>query len=286
MAAVSKQRRNLKQFATYFFIALLILCIPFIAAGFNFMKLSKTEISVQEEAYYPKSSDALTLLTAVRREEGDAPAILVLLKFDPSNGKIVISAIPPETMVEDAGRFDAVSAVWKREGAQRAARALETALYLSIDRWLDLEGEGFVSLADTVGAVDYMLESPLILNGMTAIEKGRQVLDGRRILSILFAEGSSYGRLSTINSIAAETARQRIGMMNSSTVEAIFNAAVNSGRSDMTVADLEERRHAVAYMLERPLAVKEIPATGSYNEAKNTFLPSAHFLASIKKEFK
>ena len=75
-------------------------------------------------------------------------------------------------------------------------------------------------------------------------------------------------------------------MMNFSDVETIFNSAVNSGKSNMTISDLELRRNAISNMLEGANEINSILPLGSYNEAKNTFLPSAAFLEALKNEFK
>ena len=251
----------------------------------NFIKSSQLP-NYSEEIYHPNESDSLTLITAVREEFSDAPKFFTLLRISPISNKIAIAVIPCEIMVEDAGKFDSAANVWKREGAKRASDAIGNALSVSIDRWLDLDKSGLIKLTNTIGTVDYLLEEPLLIDEMQIFNSGRQIFDGQKISSVCFSGEFDENRLYTINSIAAETARQRIAMINPPDAELIFNSAVNLGKSSMTISDLELRRNAILKMLEETTEVHQISASGSYNEAKNTFLPSAAFLEALKNEFK
>ena len=179
MLIISQNRNKFKKFSICFLTSLVVFCIPFIGSAFNFIKSSHSQ-NFPEEVYHPNESDSLTLITAVREEISGTPEFFILLRINPMNNKISIAAIPCEIMVEDAGKFDSASNVWKREGAKRASAAVGNALSLSVDRWLDLDKSGLVKLIDTIGTVDYLLEEPLIIDKMQILNSGRQILDGKK----------------------------------------------------------------------------------------------------------
>ncbi|MEG2174193.1 MAG: LCP family protein [Oscillospiraceae bacterium] len=219
----------------------------------------------------------LTLLIAGQNAD-EPPGTIVLLQIDPTAGELPLAVIPPETLVEDAGKLDALALVWKREGGRRAAAALAAALDVSIERWLTLSQEGFIHLADTVGTVDYVLEHPLTLtDGSVLLPAGRQVLDGRKLLTVFSYQGYPGGepeRLSTVAQALTATLNQRIGLMNTQSAEAMFQTAVNEGKSNLTIADFESRRRSASLLRARSGPARIVPFLGEYNAAGNTFLLS------------
>lgn len=89
----------------------------------------------------------------------------MLCRIDPAAGEVRLCVLPPETMVEDAGRFDSAAAVWHREGGARGSEAIARVLGCRSDRWLELDADAFRRLCIVVGALDYTLEQPLVLPG-------------------------------------------------------------------------------------------------------------------------
>lgn len=285
---MNKRSGALAQFALAFAVSLCVLAIPVSMALVRYagQRLPPVESS---EPYYPQTADAVTLLAALRAQWGEKPRAFLLTQIDPAQGQILLAAVPPETMVEDAGRFDALSGVWNREGPARGAAALSAALSVRIDRWLDMSAEGFSRLADTVGTIDYTLQTPLALpDGTVVLTQGRQLLDGRRLSLLIFHENYPQGeteRMSLIGGLFEQAAVQRVGLMNESVAESVFRAAVNAGNSNLTVGDFESRRRAIAHMLSRETAMRTVAVTGDYNAGKNTFLPSAAALAELREAF-
>lgn len=93
------------------------------------------------------------------------PQLLCALPHRPAAGEVRLCVLPPETMVEDAGRFDSAAAVWHREGGARGSEAIARVLGCRSDRWLELDADAFRRLCIVVGALDYTLEQPLVLPG-------------------------------------------------------------------------------------------------------------------------
>lgn len=276
------------QFFIAFLIGILVLAIPFSFALFRFAG-NRMTIHSQPESYYPQSSDAITISVALRENAKGNPNCILLCRIDPPSNAIRIAVIPPETMVEDAGKFDAVANVWKREGASRAETALENALSVESDRWLDLTSDSLLKLSDVVGAIDFTLDSSLSLaNGLSALPQGRQIIDGRRAAILINYRGYAAGeqdRLKMVGDLTEQMLMQRMPLMTESLLVKAFETAVNSGYSNLAVGDFESRRRALTHMLSRSLSVEILPVKGEYNEGKNTFLPSAETLEILSETF-
>ena len=276
------------QFFIAFLIGILVLAIPFSFALFRFAG-NRMTIHSQPESYYPQSSDAITISVALRENAKGNPNCILLCRIDPPSNTVKLAVIPPETMVEDAGRFDAVASVWKREGASRAETALENALSVESDRWLDLTSDSLLKLGDVVGAIDFTLDASLSLaNGLSALPQGRQIIDGRRAAILINYRGYAAGeqdRLKMVGDLTEQMLLQRMPLMTESLLVKAFETAVNSGYSNLAVGDFESRRRALTHMLSRSLSVEILPIKGEYNEGKNTFLPSAETLGILSETF-
>lgn len=276
------------QFFIAFLIGILVLAIPFSFALFRFAG-DRMTIHSQPESYYPQSSDAITITVALRENAKEKPNCILLFRIDPTSTAVRIAVIPPETMVEDAGKFDAVASVWKREGAARAEAALKNALSVESDRWLDLTSDSLLKLGDVVGAIDFTLDASLSMeNGLSALPQGRQIIDGRRAAILINYRGYAAGerdRLKMVGDLTEQMLLQRMPLMTESLLVKVFETAVNSGSSNLTVGDFESRRRALAHMLSRSLTVEIVPVQGEYNAGKNTFLPSAQTLETLSKTF-
>lgn len=276
------------QFFIAFLIGLLVLAIPFSFALFRFAG-DRMAIHSQPESYYPQSSDAITITVALRENSKEKPNGILLCRIDPPSNAVKIAVIPPETMVEDAGKFDAVANVWKREGAGRAEAALESALSIQSDRWLDLTADSLLKLGDVVGAIDFTLDASLSTeNGLSALPQGRQIIDGRRAAILINYRGYAAGerdRLKMVGDLTEQMLLQRMPLMTEALLVKAFETAVNSGSSNMAVGDFESRRRALTHMLTRTLSAEVLPVRGEYNAGKNTFLPLPETLETLAKTF-
>lgn len=285
---ITRRESRLRQFTLAFAAGLCAMAVPFGAAVLHLAVERRVAPAPVAEVYHPQPGDALTLLAA-GREGLDPPGTFVLIRVDPAGGEVALAVVPPETMVEDAGRLDALGGVWRREGPARAAAALGTALDLPIDRWITLSPDGFVELADVVGAVDHRLEEPLKLeDGSVVLEKGRQLLDGRKLRALMSHRGYPGGearRLALVGELLCEAVEQRLPLMSGPVAEAAFAAAVNAGETNLTIADFESRRRAGAHLRDGLSNVRVVPVTGSYNDAQNTFLLTSESAVALREAF-
>lgn len=280
-------RSKIAQFFIAFFIGILVLAIPFSFALFRFAG-DRMAIHSQPERYYPQSSDAITLTVALRANTSEKPHTILLCKVDPLSTAIRVAVIPPETMVEDAGKFDAIANVWSREGGKRAETALENALSIDSDRWLDLTSDSLLKLGDIVGAIDFTLDASLSMDGFAALPQGRQLIDGRRAAILVNYQGyaaGEAGRLKMVGDLTEQMLLQRMPLMTESLLVKAFETAVNTGLSNLAVGDFESRRRALAHMLSRSLLVEIVAVHGEYNAGKNTFLPAAQTLGTLSQVF-
>jgi hypothetical protein len=88
-----------------------------------------------------------------------------------------------------------------------------------------------------------------------------------------------------IGDLLYQTVSQRLPMINDALLIKLFETAVNSGLSDMTVGDFEARRRSLNHMLSNDFDVKKVDITGEYSGEDRTFLLSSDSIERLLSEF-
>lgn len=277
------------QFWIAFFMGIVILALPFSYALFKFSKIGEQPQPKQEQSYYPQSSDSIKLLIGLKNDEGGEPDCFVLSKISPQNSSVTLAVFPPEILVEDAGSFQPADVVWDNEGAKRGVTAIENAVGIETDRWLELDSQAIVRLGDVAGAVDMTLEEQVsVENGLLTLPAQRQLIDGTRASLLMSYESYSGGerqRLDMVAKLAEQFIYQRLSLMNEHSLLELFETAVNNGSSDLTIGDFESRRRAFSHMTSADVEVNIIPITGEYSDDGESFLLSSDCLSQIRQDF-
>lgn len=283
-----REKSRTAQFFIAFFMGLFILALPFSYALFKF-EISKRLEEPQPERFYPQVSDSIVITAAIKNKETEDPMSFVLCRIDPYQNAIKFAVLPPETLVEDAGGFYMASKVWGDEGARRGAQALQSAAGIENGRYIELDSEAIVKLGETIGAIDITLDEEISLeNGLMTLSKQRQLIDGTKAALLMNYRGYSGGetqRLGMIEKLFSQVLNQRCTLLNDALLQRIFETAVNSGYSDLTIGDFESRRRAINHMLDNDFDIDCVTVTGEYNTENDTFLLSSDSIEKIISEF-
>ncbi len=282
------QRSKTAQFFIAFFMGVFILALPFSYALFRF-SVNKKEIEPVEERFYPQVADSLSLITALKNRSDEEPICFIMSNIDPYQNEVSFAVLPPETLVEDGGGFHLACEVWDKEGAKRGAQALQSAAGIEDGRWLELDSEAVIKLGEVVGAIDFTLKEEIsIENGLMVLEEDRQLIDGTKAVLLINYDGYSdgeSGRLDMIGELLYQTLSQRVPLLNDALLIKLFETAVNSGYSDLTIRDFEARRRSLDHMLTNDFQVEEIEVTGEYSGENNTFFLSSGAIKALTDEF-
>lgn len=279
-------RSGRAQFWAAFFLGVVILSLPFSYALFRFSRVGESETE-ERESYFPQSSDSITLLLALKDNSGK-PDSFILTEISPQKKAVAVAVFPPEMLVEDGGSFRPADEVWENEGAKRGAAAIENAVDIKADRWLELDRQAVARLGSVVGAIDFTLEEVSLENGLLILPAQRQIIDGTRAALLIGYKGYSGGeseRLLMTARLAEQMIYQRLPLMNDAALLRLFETAVNSGYTDLAVGDFESRRRALSQMSRADITVELISAYGEYSDDETTFLLSSESLSRLKSCF-
>ncbi len=135
-----------------------------------------------------------------RPEEGNQRSdVMMVIRFNERNGRIVIISIPRDSYVyvPGYGRHK-INETYQLGGAELAVRTVEEAIGLPIDGYVALDFDGFVRLVDKFGGVEVNLERALKDPKLGSIPEGKQVLDGAKALMLARSRNYPRGDLARI----------------------------------------------------------------------------------------
>lgn len=284
-----RKYQSFSVFMVSFLISAAVLLIPTVVAAFV---LGSPTITPSEQdystSYYPTKTEDINLLLGCQNST-KAVSTTMLVKFSPIDKKITLAVIPTETMVEYGGRFDSLAGLWKKQGGEKTAFALSTALGVPVDRYALVDTNGFITISDTVGRIEFDVKEPVELEGGgIAVNTGVQPLDGRKISALLSYRGYPLGepqRLGLVQELSLAAINQRLPSMTMPSIETLFNTAINLCDTNITYSDYHFRKGGIHYLTNQSDVAQAVLVEGSYNQAGNTFLPSPQSLERIKTAF-
>ncbi len=230
-------------------------------------------------AYLPTEEDNLAMLVVGYDASGKAPPTFALVGFYPAEGRIPVAVLPGETLVRGKTKTDTLAGTFRVGGARYTKLALEESLGLTLDRYVAVELESFISLVNLLGSTDFKLPMTLDakLNGRDIkLSEGTQKLDGRKMADIFIYPaytGGEPARCVMAADLISSVINFHLPLTQTKAADALFKSAVNAVETDISQPDYQQRKEAAAFMnrLEvRPAMT--IALTGRYNAAGNTYV--------------
>jgi anionic cell wall polymer biosynthesis LytR-Cps2A-Psr (LCP) family protein len=243
--------------------------------------------AAETTTYVPSEADALTVLFA-----GEDGGVFLLARFDPAGGGVPIVALPRETAVRNNDRSESLAEVYRYGGIDYTRARLAETLGITIDRYVRMDASAFVSAADAVGAVEFVLPEPLTVaqeGGIPlTLSAGTQLLDGTGAAHVIgyAGGGDERARCALIAELTAAIVNQRMDVVLSDVMDNVFTAIVNLVDTDISYADYDDRKRAAAFLArlgQEP--ARTLTAEGDYSESGELFTLSDTFVARVILEF-
>lgn len=240
-----------------------------------------------------RMEDGLTVLVMGIKDKKSVSNTYLLARFDPAKCRIPIVGLPPQTMVvKPQGDQTPItlSEAYRFGGAALAVQALENTLEIPIDRYIVVELDKFLEIAELIGPVQYQLGQNLDYQDherVIRLSKGMQLVDGQKAADIATYPdypGGDAARAEITASLAAQFVNDRISLAASGTVESLFKAIVNHLDTNITYLDFEQRRTLAADMESLSPALPLYPEGGFDTDGEEYTLTESA-LKSIKAYF-
>jgi polyisoprenyl-teichoic acid--peptidoglycan teichoic acid transferase len=179
---------------------------------------------------------------------------MMLIRFDPQSGRVVIFGIPRDTRIlTPDGREAKVNSIDHERGVTETAREVSRVLQgVPIDRYVRLNSQGVEKLIDALGGVTLTVPKDIKYQDDSQhfyinLKAGRQHLDGRKLLGYMRYRNDANGD---------------IGRMQRQ--QTVIQAFTQQVLNPMTVARIPELFSTLQEHIDTNLTVEEILALGGF----------------------
>lgn len=239
-------------------------------------------------SYVPSSEDALSVLFIGCTTEESAAGTFILAKFNPAGGKVPIIVFPPQTAVNNAGKTESLSEVYRYGGADYTRNALSETLGIPIDRYVRMRMDSFIAAAAAVGTVEFNLPEKITIERSGAevtLSAGKQLLDGQKVAAIMRNEnypGGELERCRIAGELTGAIVDQRMDICLSTVVDNVFEKLINLITTDISYPDYYSRKPAAEFLARlRQNPAEAIPVSGEWNDDSSLYTLSDTFLALL-----
>ena len=240
-----------------------------------------------EEAYIPREEDALTLMFFGTQIPGGVAETYILLRFDPVRRRILVVPFLPQTEISYAGGNETLAYLYRFGGAQYASDALSEYLQIQIDRFVRISMSNFILAANVVGRVEYEIEEEMTLiegDAVITLNPGLQLLDGRMIATIVTQPGlTPEERAALTGKLAAAGINQRIDIVRSTLIDAVFERIINLIDTNISFIDYEQRKAPAIFIADEDNPAELILPDGVW--ADDVFRLHDTFIARLAHAF-
>ena len=254
--ATTRRRRSTGSIAIPFMVTFLIALIALGGTGYYFyQKLTNKQRELQPIVGATASisdddiNEILFILDPADKEAAQ-PAVM-LLRFDPVRKQEFCVGIPLTLRLKADGKGETVGECLTKHGANTLKSDLSALLDQQIDRYLQMDSEGFQLMMSLLNNVSYIV---------TIRDKGLRPsdvsveLEGSQFETLLTSRkySTERERNSVIGFAVAALIRQLEGQRIADNLESYFSMLINENevKTDITGMDFTKHRHAITFVLE------------------------------------
>ncbi|MGI6713144.1 MAG: LCP family protein [Bacillota bacterium] len=201
--------QNIKYFMTMLFCMAVFLWLGYKASFF--MPLGKTEARldnssssgvVEDDYYNDKEKLTILVMGSDKRQEEHARSDTILVVFlDTKEKNIKIINIPRDTYVRIPGKRinTKINHAYAYGGITMAKDTVENFLDTKIDRYIEMDFQGFTSLIDALGGITYNVEKRMYYPAENIdLQPGLQTLNGEKALGYVRYRSDGKGDIGRI----------------------------------------------------------------------------------------
>ncbi|WMJ22060.1 LCP family protein [Paludicola sp. MB14-C6] len=233
--------------------------------------------------YVPSPKESINVLVVGCEQENYPPSFEMLFCYDAPNGIIYVSSFPIQSISTVGIREDTLEGHYDYQGLQGSVIATENLLSIPIDRYVRLNKEGVSNLVDFFGGIDYELTEDLAVGEETFV-KGKQLLDGRRVSTLLFQkkEKDVY-HTSLQEELITKLIQQRFNQSLADKYAKFSSAFFYNTETNLNQYDFALRQKGICSKMQLDsVVVKKLPIRGNYTQEKTKFTPTEQSLNEVK----
>lgn len=283
--------RHAKNGAYVFFITLIISFMVLSSIFLLVLIFSKTDnASVKQEDipyisdYSPSIDESLAILLLGCEEPQSLPDFSLLVYYDAPHGIVYSIALPSVAVSASSERTDTLQGHYDYAGLHGCMNGVKAMLGIELDRYARFQKAGISNMVDLLGGIPYTLPANITI-GNEKLLQGEQLLDGRRVSSLVFAK-DDHGSPNT--ALQSEMLAKLLEQSFDDTLVEKYDSLVSNiflnCETNLNQYDFAKRQTGFLNKLRLDsLVIEEIIVKGEYNSDFTEFYVSEESIEEIKK---
>lgn len=252
-----------------------------------------TEIDKNQEdipyisQYTPSPKESINVLVIGCEQEHYPTSLALLFCYDAPTGIIYVTSLPIQSLSTVGIREDTLAGHYDYQGLQGSVIATENLLATKIDRYVRLDKQNISNLVDFLGGIDYEITEDFAI-GEETFMKGKQLLDGRRVSTILFGKKENdVANTSMQEELVAKLIQQRFNQDLADKYAKFSSAFFYNAQTDLNQYDFALRQKGICSKMQLDsVVVKRLRIRGTYNLENTQFTPTRQSLEEVIKVLK
>jgi LCP family protein required for cell wall assembly len=226
----------------------------------------------------------MNVLVVGCEQEHLPPSFFLLFCYDAPNGIIYVSSLPTQTFSTIGIREDTLAEHYDFQGVQGSVVAVENLFSMQIDRYVRFDRQDVSNMVDFLGGIDYEIAEDFEI-GEETFMKGKQLLDGRRVSTLLFyKKENDIPHIAYQEELIIKLIQQRFNQTLADKYAKFSSAFFYNADTDINQYDLTLRQKGICSKMQLDsLVVKKLPLHGVYNSEKTQFTPNTQSLNEVKR---
>ncbi len=204
--------------------------------------------------FRPTSDYNFAVLTMISEGSTEVPELFILAEYNAVASRIALVPLPAGISMQKEGRT--LSNVYAAQGGKKTAQAVEDAVGIPIDGFINMDHDAFVTVMTYFGSVSYNFPKTMIIeknDEVTTVNAGEQRITAETFYNLImfadFEEGESY-RFNVIGSMLSELINQNFRNADSALLDTYFRAIAENAETDIEDSVYRKHKPALLYTVD------------------------------------
>ncbi len=199
----------------------------------------------------PDASNNITVLFMLSNEKAANPTIYMIVSYQPAEEAVICIPLRADLRGQVGYNQKTLDEFYSEGGIQSVLYAIEGAVGVKCDRYVKLDRESFVSMADAIGKVNINCAYDVINpDGSVLFETGVHSMNGNDLYVYLNYDNSSYGedyQSQVGGSTAVSIVNSNLRGLAATVIQSYFTKLINTADTDLTLEDYTKRQQAFLF---------------------------------------
>lgn len=199
----------------------------------------------------PDASNNITVLFMLSNEKAANPSRYMIVSYQPAEEAVICIPIRSDMRGQVGYDLKTMDQFYSDGGVQSVLYAIEGAIGVKCDRYVKLDRESFISMADAIGKVSincvYDVMNP---DGSVLFETGLHSMNGNDLFVYLNYDNSAYGedyQSQVAGSTAYSIINSNLRNLAATVIQSYYTKLIYTADTNLTMDDYNKRQQAFLF---------------------------------------